>query len=147
MDFYRKVTSLIPRNVIRICVCFTLLWLIAIPFIRRKYLYQGQPLTEANYTLKDLKKDNLNLVFYKPGCPYCEAAQKSVVTTARNSKYKTYFVNVTKERGIEISRQYHVTRAATIVTIRNKRLKYYRAAKAIKGHIVVDRKQIATAFK
>ena len=68
---------------------------------------------------------NVNLVFYKIGCPYCEAGKDAVVTAAKESPYPTFYINVDSDEGQELVNKYQVTKAATIVQIRDGIRKLY----------------------
>lgn len=45
---------------------------------------------------------NANLVFYKTGCPYCEASKKAVVTAAKESAYPMFYIDVESDKGQEL---------------------------------------------
>lgn len=74
-------------------------------------------LTETVY-IDAAVNQNVNLVFYKLGCPYCQAGKKAVTSTAEDSPYPTFYINVETSEGQELVKQYHVEKAATIIQIR-----------------------------
>lgn len=90
---------------------------------------------------------NVNLVFYKKGCPYCEAGKKAVIKASEKSAYPTFYIDAESEAGQVLVKKYQVEKAATLITIRdgNSRLCYY-AAKNKKGKITADETVIKEAL-
>ena len=102
-------------------------------------------LTQNEYTVVD---QNANLVFYKSGCPYCQAGKQAVISAAEKSAYPTFYINVESEKGQVLVKKYQVKKAATIVTLRDgkQQLSLY-ATKTSKGEINVDESAIKEAMK
>lgn len=42
---------------------------------------------------------NVNLVFYKRGCPYCEVGKKAVINAAGKNQFPTFYIDVESEDG------------------------------------------------
>lgn len=90
---------------------------------------------------------NVNLVFYKTGCPYCKAGKKSVVTAAKENAYPTFYIDVESAKGQQLVKQYQVEKAATIITLRDGELQLYLYAKKTQaGKITANTKNIEEAF-
>ncbi len=103
-------------------------------------------LTQKEYTSAVID-ENVNLVFYKVGCPYCQAGKKAVITTAEKSAYPTFYINVESEEGQVLVKKYQVKKAASLVTIRNGQSHLYLyAAKDKQGKITADEKTIKEAL-
>ena len=62
---------------------------------------------------------NVNLVFYKSGCPYCQAGKQAVISAAEKSAYPTFYINVESEKGLALVNKYKLKKAATIVKLRD----------------------------
>lgn len=104
-------------------------------------------LTQNEYTAAVVDQ-NVNLVFYKSGCPYCEAGKQAVISAAEKSAYPTFYINVESEKGQVLVKKYQVKKAATIVTLRDgkQQLSLY-ATKDSKGKIKADESAIKEAMK
>lgn len=90
---------------------------------------------------------NVNLVFYKTGCPYCKAGKKAVVTAAKENAYSTFYINVDSNKGQQLVKQYQVEKAATIITLRDgESQRYLYAKKTQAGKITANTKNIKEAF-
>lgn len=90
---------------------------------------------------------NVNLVFYKTGCPYCKAGKKAVVTAAKENAYSTFYINVDSNKGQQLVKQYQVEKAATIITLRDGESQLYLYAKKTQsGKIMANTKNIKEAF-
>lgn len=90
---------------------------------------------------------NVNLVFYKRGCPYCEVGKKAVINAARKNQFPTFYIDVESEDGQDLVKKYQVEKAATIVQIRGGRSK--RVTYAVKdryGHYQPKRQVIKEVF-
>lgn len=122
---------------------------IGLKTVSQEYLFQdyNKDLTEREYTAAVVDQ-NVNLVFYKVGCPYCEAGKKAVLSAAEKSVYPTFYVNVESEEGQLLVKKYQVKKAATIVTLRGgkSRLSLY-ATKDKKDKIRTDENAIREALK
>lgn len=90
---------------------------------------------------------NVNLVFYKTGCPYCKTGKKAVVTAAKENAYPTFYINVDSNKGQQLVKQYQVEKAATIITLRDGESQLYLYAKKTQaGKITANTKNIKEAF-
>ncbi|MCC9883779.1 thioredoxin family protein [Streptococcus agalactiae] len=90
---------------------------------------------------------NVNLVFYKTGCPYCQSGKKAVVTAAKESAYPTFYIDVESDKGQQLVKQYQVEKAATIITLRDGESRLYLYAKKTQaGKITADEKTIEEAL-
>ncbi|HGC7274981.1 TPA: thioredoxin [Streptococcus agalactiae] len=90
---------------------------------------------------------NVNLVFYKRGCPYCEVGKKAVINAAGKNQFPTFYIDVESEDGQDLVKKYQVEKAATIVQIRgcrSKRVTY--AVKDRYGHYQPKRQVIKEVF-
>lgn len=90
---------------------------------------------------------NVNLVFYKRGCPYCEVGKKAVINAAGKNQFPTFYIDVESEDGQDLVKKYQVEKAATIVQIRGGRSK--RVTYAVKdryGHYQPKRQVIKEVF-
>lgn len=74
-------------------------------------------LTERVY-VDSVEKDISNLVFYKEGCPYCQAGKQAIIEAAQASDIPTFYINVDTEDGQFLVKKYKVERAASLVRIR-----------------------------
>lgn len=90
---------------------------------------------------------SVNLVFYKTGCPYCQAGKKAVVTAAKESAYPTFYIDVDSAKGQQLVKQYQVEKAASIITLRDGESQFYFYAKKTQaGKITANTKNIEEAF-
>lgn len=90
---------------------------------------------------------NVNLVFYKRGCPYCEVGKKAVINAAGKNQFPTFYIDVESEDSQDLVKKYQVEKAATIVQIRGGRSK--RVTYAVKdryGHYQPKRQVIKEVF-
>ncbi|MVX59034.1 thioredoxin [Streptococcus danieliae] len=74
-------------------------------------------LTERVY-VDSVEKETSNLVFYKEGCPYCQAGKQAIIEAAQASDIPTFYINVDTEDGQFLVKKYKVERAASLVRIR-----------------------------
>lgn len=116
----------------------------------------GIQTTWSTYVVKDYNKhlteqvyvdaavnQNVNLVFYRNGCPYCKAGKEAVINSAEKSSYPTFYIDVESEDGQILVEKYHVDKAATLVTIRDGKFELFLYADKDKnGQIVADQKKI-----
>lgn len=99
-------------------------------------------LTEQVYVDAAVNQD-VNLVFYKKGCPYCEAGKKAVILEAEKSASPTFYIDVESEAGQVLVKKYQIQKAATLVTLRDgKPQLYLYATKDRKGNIKADKTAI-----
>lgn len=98
------------------------------------------------YNDSDLEQD-INIVFYKKGCPYCEAGIGTVKKEAKHSNVTTLFVDVESLDGKKLASRFDVVKASTIVTVRNGSimLDYYAYDKD--GDVYVNKDYIKKVFK
>lgn len=102
-------------------------------------------LTQKEYVNTVIKQD-VNLVFYKRGCPYCKAGKQAVILEAKKSKQTTYFVDVETAEGKELVKKYNVDYAPSIVAIRQGKSNVYLYAGNKDGKKVVYKNVIKTVF-
>lgn len=103
-------------------------------------------LTEQVYVDAMINQD-VNLVFYRRGCPYCEAGKKATINASEKSSYPTFYIDVESESGQVLVKKYQVKKAATIVTLRDGKLQLYLyAAKDREGKIKADKIAIKEAL-
>lgn len=100
----------------------------------------------AVYNDSNLERD-INIVFYKKGCPYCEAGIGTVKKEAKHSNVTTLFVDVESLDGKNLASRFDVVKAPTIVTVRNGSitLDYYAYDKD--GDVYVNKDYIKKVFK
>lgn len=58
--------------------------------------------------------DKFAVVFYKPGCPYCEAAKNTVLELAPDAKIPVYYINTQSEMGKKLIPIAKIKYASTI---------------------------------
>lgn len=96
---------------------------------------------------KTVIDQNVNLVFYRPGCAFCKAGKQPVIKAAEKNPYPTFYINVTSRDGKKLVKQFEITKSATIVTIRKGNYRFYTyATKTKSGKKVADEKAIRRAF-
>lgn len=106
----------------------------------------NQLLTEKAYV--DVAIDeNVTLVFYENGCPYCEAAEQSISQASKKSPYATFFVNVDSQSGQRLKRKYNVKYSATLVAIRKGKIQSNVYAKKKNGKIFPKQSVIRAVFE
>lgn len=94
----------------------------------------------------DTINENVNIVFYKKGCPYCEAGMSKIKSEAKQSDVTTFYVDVESPDGVKLVNRFGAKRAPIIVKIRNgvSTLDYY--AYNQDGDIIVNDKYIEEVF-
>ena len=103
-------------------------------------------LTQKEYSQVALHQ-NVNLVFYKQGCPYCKAGKQAVVAAAAKNNYPTFYIDVESSEGQELVEKYQVKKAATVLIVRDGEVTSYLYAKRDDhGKILVDSEKIKEAF-
>lgn len=103
-------------------------------------------LTEQVYVDVNLHQ-NVNLVFYRKGCPYCESGKRAVINAADRSPYPTFYIDVESDSGQELVKRYQVEKAATLVTVRDGQSQLYQyATKNKTGQIEADQVVIKEAL-
>lgn len=116
------------------------------------FVFQNRALDYDRHLTADVYVDtaivqNVNLVFYKTGCPYCQAGKQAVVTAAKESAYPTFYIDVDSDKGQQLVKQYQVEKAATIITLRDGESQLYLYAKKTQaGKITANAKNIKEAF-
>lgn len=95
----------------------------------------------------DTVNENINIVFYKKGCPYCEAGMSKIKREAKQSDVTTFYVDVESEDGQTLTRRFDVEKASAIVKVRDGKstLDYY-AYDDNNGDIAVNDKYIEEVF-
>ncbi|HGI3061058.1 thioredoxin [Streptococcus equi subsp. zooepidemicus] len=126
-------------------LCFTV---VGVQTIWTEYVVKDydRHLTEQVYVDAAVNQ-NVNLVFYKRGCPYCEVGKKAVINAAGKNQFPTFYIDVESEDGQDLVKKYQVEKAATIVQIRGGRSK--RVTYAVKdryGHYQPKRQVIKEVF-
>lgn len=96
----------------------------------------------------DTVNENINIVFYKKGCPYCEAGMSKIKSEARQSDVTTFYVDVDSTDGQALTSRFAVEKAPAIVKVRDgkSRLDYY-AYDDNNGNIAVNDKYIEEVFE
>lgn len=103
-------------------------------------------LTQKEYQNTVLDQ-NINLVFYKKDCPYCQVGKSVVVDAANKGSYPTFYIDTQTEEGQKLVEKYQVEKAATIVKIRKGKIKkYLYASRDSEEKIVADEKGIQEAI-
>ena len=69
---------------------------------------------------------NFNLIFFKRGCPMCQAGKQAVLKASQNSPYPSVMVDVETKEGQVLVKQYGVTKAASLVLSRKHQIQQYR---------------------
>ena len=116
------------------------------------FIFQKRTLDYDRHLTVDVYVDtaidqNVNLVFYKTGCPYCQAGKQAVVTAAKESAYPTFYIDVESDKGQQLVKQYQVEKAATIITLRDGESQLCPYAKKTQaGKITANTKNIEEAF-
>ena len=103
-------------------------------------------LTQKEYQNTVLDQ-NVNLVFYKKDCPYCQVGKSVVVEAANKGSYPTFYIDTQTEEGQKLVEKYQVEKAATIIKIRKTKIKkYLYASRDSEEKIVADEKSIQEAI-
>lgn len=95
----------------------------------------------------DTVNENINIVFYKKGCPYCEAGMSKIKSEAKQSDVTTFYVDVDSTDGQALTSRFDVEKAPAIVKVRDGKstLGYY-AYDDKNGDIAVNDKYIEEVF-
>lgn len=112
-------------------------------------IYQNQFDYDTRYSQKEysqIKEENINLVFYKRGCPYCRAGKQSVIKASQASQIPTFFIDVESKEGKLLVAEYGVTKAATLVKIRDGVASNMIYAVDKDDKIIPDKKVISEVF-
>lgn len=139
-----------PKLILVTIVAFVILFftVVGVQTVWTEYIVKDydKQLTEQVYVDAAVNQ-NVNLVFYRNGCPYCKAGKKAVITATEKSSYPTFYVDVESKDGQLLVEKYHVDKAATLVTIRDGKSKlYHYATKDKDGQIVADLSSIKEAL-
>ncbi|MCY7081091.1 thioredoxin domain-containing protein [Streptococcus oralis] len=103
-------------------------------------------LTQKEYQNTVLDQ-NVNLVFYKKDCPYCQVGKSVVVAAANKGSYPTFYIDTQTEEGQKLVEKYQIEKAATIIKIRKGKIKkYLYASRDSEEKIVADEKAIQEAI-
>lgn len=119
-----------------------------LPFLLIGYSYSRDYHSELNAKVyNDTVNEDVNIVFYKKGCPYCEAGMGEIKSKAKQSDVTTFYVDVDSTDGQSIVARFDVVKAATILKIRDGAitLDYY-AYDDKNGDIAVNDKYIKEVF-
>ncbi|MEY8661438.1 hypothetical protein AALT52_00810 [Ligilactobacillus faecis] len=71
------------------------------------------------------ESSNVNLIFYKKNCQYCEGAEKEILKYSRKTTVPTFFIDVRSDNGKILVKKYNVRYASTIVKIRKEKIEKY----------------------
>ena len=103
-------------------------------------------LTQKEYQNTVLDQ-NVNLVFYRKDCPYCQVGKSVVVDAANKGSYPTFYIDIQTEEGQTLVGKYQVEKAATVIKIRKGKIKkYLYASRDSEEKIVADEKAIQEAL-
>ena len=103
-------------------------------------------LTQKEYQNTVLDQ-NVNLVFYKKDCPYCQVGKSVVVEAANKGSYPTFYIDTQTIEGQKLVEKYQVEKAATIIKIRKGKIKkYLYASRDSDEKIVADERGIQEAI-
>ena len=103
-------------------------------------------LTQKEYQNTVLDQ-NVNLVFYRKDCPYCQVGKSVVVDAANKGSYPTFYIDIQTEEGQKLVEKYQVEKAATIIKIRKGKIKkYLYASRDSEENLVADEKAIQEAL-
>ena len=103
-------------------------------------------LTQKEYQNTVLDQ-NVNLVFYKKDCTYCQVGKSVVVAAANKGSYPTFYIDTQTEEGQKLVEKYQIEKAATIIKIRKGKIKkYLYASRDSEEKIVADEKTIQEAI-
>lgn len=103
-------------------------------------------LTQKEYQNTVLDQ-NVNLVFYKKDCPYCQVGKSVVVDASNKGSYPTFYIDTQTEEGQKLVEKYQVEKVATIIKIRKGKIKkYLYASRDSEEKIVADEKSIQEAL-
>ena len=119
-----------------------------LPFLLIGYSYSKDYHSELNAKVyNDMVNENVNIVFYKKGCPYCEAGMSKIKSEAKRSDVTTFYVDVDSTDGQALTSRFNVEKAPAIVKNRDGAiaLDYY-AYDDKNGDIAVNDKYIEEAF-
>lgn len=95
----------------------------------------------------DTVNENINIVFYKKGCPYCQAGVSKIKYESSRSDVTTYYIDVETNVGKKLAKEFDVSHSPTLVTIRDGEVSvgYYAFDKDNK--IVLNDELIEGAFE
>lgn len=96
--------------------------------------------------LQAVVNENANLIFFKDDCPYCSAAEQTIVKTSYKSKYPAFFVDLDTPEGQALKVKYNVKYASTIVIIRKGKSRNELYSTKIQGKYSANRKTIEKAL-
>lgn len=92
--------------------------------------------------LNSVVNANANLIFFKDDCPYCKAAEQTVLKAGNESEFPTFFIDLNSPEGQTLKVKYNVKYAATLVTIRNGKTRNELYSTKIKGKYKANTKII-----
>lgn len=112
---------------------------------------QKKTLTEQQLNqevfLNAVVNENANLIFFKDDCPYCKAAEKTVIKAAKESEFPTFFIDLNSPGGQTLKVKYNVKYAATLVTIRNGKTRNELYSTKTKGKYIANTRNINNLLK
>ncbi|WP_449453570.1 thioredoxin [Streptococcus suis] len=135
-----------PKLILVTIVAFVILFftVVGVQTVWTEYIVKDydKQLTEQVYVDAAVNQ-NVNLVFYKKGCPYCENGKIAVIDAAEKSHYPTFYIDVESADGQVLVKKYQVEKAATLITLREgKSQLYHYAAKDKNGQIIANQETI-----
>ncbi len=131
-----------------IALLLMLITLGTLPFLIIGYSYSRDYHSELNAKVyNDTVNEDVNIVFYKKGCPYCEAGMGKIKSETKQSDVTTFYVDVDSTYGQSMAACFEVVKAATIVKIRDGAITLgYYAYDDKNGDISVNDKFIEEVF-
>ena len=133
------------KYLLSIIVILVMTIIVLLPIYSNNKFYQNTYETN-NVSRKMVEKSSYNLVFWKKGCPYCEAGLKAVKDKDKDTKIETMYIDTQSKLGKELTAIYGIKRASTIVKVRNDRSTLLEYATKINNKIVSDDSNIEKAF-
>lgn len=113
------------------------------PYFSKEY---PSELTAKAYN-DTISEKSVTLVFYKHGCPYCEAAMPRIKKAAKQSSVTTFYVDVETADGKVLVNRFNIQHAPTMVTIRNGAVTVSPYAYDKDDKLTVDTHVINNAFQ
>lgn len=143
--------KLICSNKIKVSVFAFILVMVSVFVVSLGSIYKqklamiDQPLNQSVF-LDAVINENVNLIFYKDKCPYCKAAEETVINESKKNGLPTFFINLDSPDGQALKVKYNVKYASTMVTIRRGKASNTLYAKKTNGDYSADRSNIKKAL-
>ncbi|WP_270243490.1 thioredoxin family protein [Lactococcus lactis] len=113
-------------------------------FYSRSHTMKETPHLMQKLEDNDSKKEVL--VFFRPGCPYCEAGQEKIKEISKKTKVPVYYVNTRSEIGKVLVKNFDLKYASTLTVIDSGHFKNIAYADKINGKIVPLTSNIKRVF-